>query len=72
MDMRKKMRLIVISMSPSEHYLIGRMLMVRERLTDKQWKGCEHLADVLCSHVLRQLPIDHPESAIWDNRRPRR
>ena len=72
MGEKKKVSSVTIQMSHSEHYMVGRMLMVREQLTGKRWKDCEHIAEVICNHILRQLPVDHPESAIWDNRRPRR
>jgi hypothetical protein len=55
----------------SEHYFIGGMLMLRERLMRPQWSVFESTADAICACVLGQLPVDHPESAVWDNRRKR-
>jgi hypothetical protein len=43
--------------------------MLRERLSYEQWGGFERSADVMCDSVLKRMPVDHPESAIWDNRR---
>jgi hypothetical protein len=47
------------------------MLMLRERLMRPQWSVFESTADAICACVLDQLPVDHPESTVWDNRRKR-
>jgi hypothetical protein len=52
----------------NEHYFIGSMLMLRERLTRTQWNIFESTADAICDCVLDRLPVDHPESVVWDNR----
>ena len=62
---------VVITLRPTEQYFIGRMLMRRERLTRAQWDVFENVADAICDCVLDRLPIDHPETAVWDNRRRR-
>ena len=50
-------------------YYIGRLLMLRERLTYEQWSSFDRSADVLCNSILKRMPADHPESMVWDNRR---
>ena len=56
-------------MRPIAQYFIGRLLMLRERLSYEQWGSFERSADVICDSALKRMPVDHPESAIWDNRR---
>ena len=56
-------------MRPVAQYFIGHQLMLRERLTYQQWSSFDWRADVICDSVLKRMPVDHPESAIWDNRR---
>ena len=56
-------------MRPVVQYFIGRLLMLRERLTYEQWSSFERSADVICNSILKRMPVDHPESLIWDNRR---
>lgn len=58
-----------IAMSPLGQYFVGRLLMLRDRLSYEQWRGFDQHADLLCNSVLDRLPLDHPESAVWDNRR---
>jgi hypothetical protein len=55
-------------MRPVVQYFIGRLLMLRERLTYEQWSTFDRSADVICNSILRRMPVDHPESAVWDNR----
>ena len=50
-------------------YYIGRLLMLRERLTYEQWSSFDRSADVICNSILKRMPVDHPESEGWDNRR---
>jgi hypothetical protein len=56
-------------MRPVAQYFIGRLLMLRERLTYEQWSTFDRSADVICNSILRRMPVDHPESTVWDNRR---
>ena len=56
-------------MRPVVQYFIGRLLMLRERLTYEQWSCFDRTADLICNGILARMPVDHPESAIWDNRR---
>jgi hypothetical protein len=65
---RTRLRPVAIGLRPNEQYFIGRMLMLRDRLTRVQWDVFESAADAICDCVLDQLPIDHPASAVWDNR----
>jgi hypothetical protein len=60
---------VPVGMRPVAQYFIGRLLMLREPLTCEQWGSFERSADVICDSVLKRLPVDHPESAVWDNRR---
>ena len=60
---------VSVGMRPVAQYFIGRLLMLRERLTYEQWSSFERSADVICNSILKRMPIDHPESAVWDNRR---
>jgi hypothetical protein len=50
-------------------YYIGRLLMLRERLTYEQWSSFDRSADIICNSILKRMPADHPESTVWDNRR---
>jgi hypothetical protein len=43
--------------------------MLRERLTYEQWSSFDRSADVICNNILERMPVDHPESTVWDNRR---
>jgi hypothetical protein len=56
-------------MRPIAQYFIGRLLMLRERLSYEQWGSFERSADVICDTLLKRMPVDHPESVVWDNRR---
>ena len=60
---------VPVVMSPLGQYFVGRLLMLRERLSYEQWGGFERSADVMCDSVLKRLPVAHPESVVWDNRR---
>jgi hypothetical protein len=64
-----QMQTVMMKLRLSEHYFIGGMLMLRGRLTRVQWNIFESTADAIYDCVLDQLPVDHPESAVWDNRR---
>ncbi|WP_192499047.1 hypothetical protein [Skermanella pratensis] len=50
---------------------MGRMLMLRERLTPQQWNVYDRSAEAICNQILSRLPADNPDSAKWDNRRKR-
>ena len=66
-----QLRTVAIKLRLNEQYFIGRMLMLRERLTRAQWDVFAGKADTICDCVLDRLPAAHPESAAWDNRRRR-
>jgi hypothetical protein len=66
-----RLQAVAIKLRPNEQYFIGRMLMLRERLSHAQWAVFAATADAICDCVLDQLPVDHPGSAVWDNRRKR-
>ena len=63
------LRSVSVAMRPIAQYFIGRQLMLRERLTYEQWSSFDRSADVICNSLLERMPVDHPESAGWDNRR---
>jgi len=60
---------VPVGMSSLAQYFVGRLLMLRERLTYQQWSCFDRTADLICTSILARMPVDHPESAIWDNRR---
>ena len=60
---------VPVGMSPLAQYFVGRLLMLRERLTYEQWSSFDRTADVICNSILERMPVDHPESTVWDNRR---
>ena len=60
---------VPVGMRPVAQYFIGRLLMLRERLTYEQWSSFDRSADLICNSLLKQMPVDHPESEGWDNRR---
>jgi hypothetical protein len=60
---------VPVAMRPVAQYFIGRLLMLREHLTYEQWSSFDRSADVICNSILKRMPVDHPESAVWDNRR---
>ena len=69
MSERLGLRSVPVAMRPIAQYFVGRQLMLGERLSYEQWGGFERSADVICNSILERMPVDHPESAIWDNRR---
>ena len=54
---------VPVAMSPIAQYFVGRLLMLRERLTYEQWSSFDRSADVICNSILKRMPVDHPESA---------
>ena len=69
MSEQSGLRSVPVGMRPVTQYFIGRQLMLGERLTDERWSIFDRSADVMCNSILERMPVDHPESAIWDNRR---
>jgi hypothetical protein len=69
MDERSKLKTVSANLSLSEHYLVGRMLMLREKLSVQQWQVYDRSAEAICTQSLSRLPVDNPDSAVWDNRR---
>jgi len=69
MSEQSGLRSVPVGMRPVTQYFIGRLLMLRERLTYEQWNSFDRSADIICNSILERMPVDHPESAIWDNRR---
>ena len=69
MDERSKLKLVSAKLSLSENYLVGRMLMLREKLSVQQWHVYDRSAEAICNQILNRLPADNPDSAVWDNRR---
>ena len=71
MDENSKLRTVSVKLSLSEHYLVGRMLMLREKLSTAQWQVYDRSAEAICNQILSRLPPDNPDSSVWDNRRKR-
>jgi hypothetical protein len=69
MDERSKLKTVSANLSLSERYVIGRMLMLREKLSMQQWHVYDRSAEAICNQILNCLPADNPDSAVWDNRR---
>ena len=69
MDERSNLKPVSAKLSLSENYLVGRMLMLREKLSVQQWHVYDRSAEAICNQILSRLPVDNPDSAIWDNRR---
>ena len=69
MDERSKLKTVSAKLGLSENYLIGRMLMLREKLSVQQWHVYDRSAEAICNQILSRLPADNPDSAAWDNRR---
>ena len=69
MSEEPKLKSVPMVISPLGQYFVGRLLMLRERLSYEQWSGFERSADVMCDSVLKRMPVDHLGSAIWNNRR---
>ena len=63
------LRSVPVAMRPIAQYFVGRQLMLGERLTYERWSIFDRSADVICNSILKQMPVDHPESTVWDNRR---
>ena len=60
---------VPVRMSPLAQYFVGRLLMLRERLTYEQWSSFDRTAELICTSILERMPVDHPASTVWDNRR---
>ena len=71
MDGRASVHSMVIRLHRTEQYFIGRMLMLRERLAPGPWLSFERTAEAICDGILERMPVHHPESEVWDNRRKR-
>jgi hypothetical protein len=69
MDERSKLKTVSANLSLSERYVIGRMLMLREKLSMQQWHVYDRSAEAICNQILSRLPADNLDSAVWDNRR---
>ena len=63
------LRSVPVAMRPIAQYFIGHQLMLGERLTYQQWSSFDWRADVICNSILERMPVDHPGSTVWDNRR---
>ena len=69
MSEQSGLRSVPVGMRPVTQYFIGRQLMLGERLTYEQWRCFDRTADLICNSILERMPVDHPGSAVWDNRR---
>jgi hypothetical protein len=48
---------VPVGMSPLGQYFVGRLLMLRERLSYEQWSSFERSADVICDSFLKRMPV---------------
>ena len=69
MSEQSGLKSVRVGMSPLGQYFVERLLILRERLTYDQWSSFDRSADVICNSILKQMPVDHPEATVWDNRR---
>jgi hypothetical protein len=69
MSEQSGLKSVPVGMSPLGQYFVERLLMLRERLTYEQWSCFDRSADLICNSILERMPVDHPASAVWDNRR---
>jgi hypothetical protein len=47
----------------------GRPSLRAATLSYDQWNSFDRCADVICNSLLKQMPVDHLGSTVWDNRR---
>jgi hypothetical protein len=69
MSEQPELKSVPVAMSPLGQYFVGRLLMLRERLTYEQWSSFDRTAELICTSILERMPVDQPASAVWDNRR---
>ncbi len=69
MSEEPRLKGVPVRMRPVAQYFIDRLLMQKECLSYEQWSSFERSADVICNSILKRMPVDHPASFIWDNRR---
>jgi hypothetical protein len=69
MSEQSGLKSVPVGMSPLGQYFVERLLMLKERLTYEQWSCFDRSADLICNSILERMPVDHPASAVWDNRR---
>ena len=63
------LRSVSVAMRPIAQYFIGHQLMLGEHLTYERWSIFDRSADDICTGILERMPVDHPGSTVWDNRR---
>jgi hypothetical protein len=68
MSEEPRLKAVPVRVRPVAQYFIERLLMQRERLSYEQWSSFERNAEVICNSILEQMPIDDPETSVWDNR----
>src|SRR3954454_17990902 len=61
MSEEPKLKSVPVVMSPLGQYFVGRLLMLRERLSHERWRGVERRADFMSDGVLKRIPVDHPD-----------
>jgi hypothetical protein len=49
MDEHSKQTTVSVKLGLSEHYLVGRMLMLREKLSVQQWQVYDRSAEAICT-----------------------
>jgi len=51
MDERSNLKPVSAKLSLSENYLVGRMLMLREKLSVQQWQVYDRSAEAICNQI---------------------
>jgi hypothetical protein len=65
------MRIAKVRLNVGAAFVMRRMMMIGFKPSRREHAEYERAAEILTNGVLRQIPLDHPESEIWDNRRKR-
>jgi hypothetical protein len=65
------MKIARVKLNTGAAFVMRRLLMVNFHPSRREYAEYERAAEVLTRGVLAQMPIEHPESEMWDNRRKR-
>ena len=69
MQQKQCFRLAGVCLSLAQRYLGRRLMTSGERLNHAQWSSFAGAADAVFEDIISELPVEHPESIRWDNRR---
>lgn len=65
------MKIAKVRLNVGANFVMRRLLMINFHPSRREYAEYERSAEILTRGVLRQIPVDHPESEMWDNRRRR-